>query len=252
MTADHLGLPSLDCHAHVAPDVTRSQLATLGNTHIFAMTRSLSEAALVADRADRHLTWGIGVHPGVPTARKGYDPDTFRRLLPQFALVGEVGLDKRGPREEQERILIDILDACVDQPVFISVHSTGRTSEVVDLIERHPHSGMILHWFLGTAEEVARAVTVGAYFSVNNAMNEDLVAAMPRDRILPETDFPAKQVRAEVPGATIAIEHHLGRIWRTSQDAARHQLWANLKKLAIDSGSIDVISDSLADTLLTV
>lgn len=252
MTADHRGLPSLDCHAHVAPDVTRSQLATLGNTHVFAVTRSLSEAAKVVDRNDRNLTWGIGVHPGVPTARKGYDPDTFRRLLPRFALVGEVGLDKRGPREEQERILIDILDACADQAVFISVHSTGRTSEVLDLIERHPHPGMILHWFLGAAEEVARAAAMGTYFSVNSAMNENLVAAMPRGRVLSETDFPAKQVRAGVPGATSAIEQHLARIWRISPDEARHQLWVNAKKLAMDSGAIDSISESLADTLHTV
>lgn len=250
--AEDLGLPSLDCHAHVAPDVTRSQIATLGNTQVFAVTRSLSEAAHVAGRADPHLTWGIGVHPGVPAARKDYDPETFRRLLPKFALVGEVGLDKRGPRNEQVEILIDVFDACDGQPVFISVHSTGRTSEIVDLIERHPHAGMILHWFLGTTDEIQRATAVGSYFSVNSAMDEGLMAAMPRDRILPETDFPARPVRARLPGETVTVENRLARIWQASQEETRYQLWANLKKLAIDSGAIDAVSDSLADALLAV
>ena len=252
MTADYPGLPSLDCHAHVAPDVTRGQLATLGNTHVFAMTRSLSEATEVVDRADHNLTWGIGVHPGVPTALAGYDPDTFRRLLPRFALVGEVGLDKRGARGEQDRILSDVLKAWSNQPVFISIHSTGRTGEVVDLVERHPHPGAILHWFLGTSDQIARAVAAGAYFSVNNAMNDELIAAMPRDRILSETDFPARQVRARVPGETQTVESRLERVWQISQEEARYQFWTNLKQLAIDSGAIDAVSDSLADTLLAV
>jgi TatD DNase family protein len=252
MMADYPGLPSLDCHAHVAPDVTRGQLATLGNAHIFAVTRSLSEAAEVLGRADANLTWGIGVHPGVSTARAGYDPDTFRQLLPQFALVGEVGLDKRGARGEQEQILADVLEACTDRSLFISIHSTGRTGEVVDLVRRHPHPGVILHWFLGASDQIARAVTSGAYFSVNNAMSDELIAAMPRDRILSETDFPARQVRARVPGETQSVESQLARVWHVSQEEARYQLWTNLKQLAIDSGAIDAISDSLADTLLTV
>lgn len=32
----------------------------------------------------------------------------------------------------------------------------------------------------------------------------------------------------------------------------RHQLWTNLKRLAVVSGAINVVSESLADTLLTV
>lgn len=252
MTAYYSGLPSLDCHAHVAPDVTQSQLATLGDSHVFAVTRSLSEAAEVADRTDPILTWGVGVHPGVAASRSAYDPDIFRQVLPQFALVGEIGLDKRGARAEQERILSDVLDACTGRPVFISIHSTGRTGQVVDLTERFPHPGLILHWFLGTPDEVRRAVAVGAYFSVNNAMNDELLVAMPRHRVLPETDFPARQPRAKLPGETKPLEERLARIWHASDDEVRHQLWVNLKQLAIASGAIDTVSDSLADILLAV
>ena len=89
--------PSLDCHAHIAPDVTAAQLASLGEAHVFAMTRSLDEAATVVTRHDPALTWGLGVHPGLPAARAAYDPERFRSLLPRFALVGEVGwIDAQG------------------------------------------------------------------------------------------------------------------------------------------------------------
>lgn len=245
-------LPTLDCHAHIAPDVTHSQLATLGHTHIFAVTRSLSEAQQVAERRDPGLTWGIGVHPGVAAARESYSPEVFRQLLPWFALVGEVGLDRRGARAEQERILADILDACVDQPVLISIHSTGRTRDVIELVKRRPHPGVILHWFLGTPDELTQAVGLGAYFSVNNAMGEELLAAIPHDRVLPETDFPARQVRARIPGETRSLEKRLASAWQVSDEESRYQLWANLKHLTITSGAIETVSDSLADTLLSV
>ena len=151
-------LPALDCHAHIAPDVTHSQLATLGHSHVFAVTRSLSEARLVMNRDDRGLTWGIGVHPAVATARAEYNPEVFRQLLPRFALVGEVGLDRRGARDEQEQILSDVLDACDGKPVMISIHSTGRTREVLDLVKQRAHPGVILHWFLGTSSELTEAM----------------------------------------------------------------------------------------------
>ena len=245
-------LPTLDCHAHIAPDVTHSQLATLGHSHVFAVTRSLSEARLVMNRDDRGLTWGIGVHPAVATARAEYNPEVFRQLLPRFALVGEVGLDRRGTRDEQERILSDVLGACDGKPVMISIHSTGRTRAVLDLVKQRPHPGVILHWFLGTSSELTEAVRLGTYFSVNSAMSDALLAAMPRDRVLPETDFPARQVRARTPGETTALEKRLATLWRISDQETRHQLWTNLKRLAVVSGAINVVSESLADTLLAV
>ena len=50
-------LPALDCHAHIAPDLTTQQPSSLGQAHAFAMTRSLAEATAVAQRDDKSLTW---------------------------------------------------------------------------------------------------------------------------------------------------------------------------------------------------
>jgi TatD DNase family protein len=245
-------LPALDCHAHIAPDVTAHQLSSLRHAHVFAMTRSLAEATAVAQRHDPALTWGIGTHPGVAEARSAYDPDRFRALLPRFTLVGEVGLDRRDGGEDQRRVFTDILTACQGRPVLISVHSAGRTAEVVDLIESHRHPGVILHWFLGTHDQLARALTAGAYLSVNGAMSDTLIQAVPTDRLLPETDYPARQTRAKLPGAVSPLEQRLSRLWGLPEPEVRHRLWANLKTIAITSGALDGFSDELADRLLAV
>lgn len=119
-------------------------------------------------------------------------------------------------------------------------------------MKQRPHPGVILHWFLGMSSELTEAVKLGTYFSANSAMGDALLTAVPRDRVLPETDFPARQVRARIPGETTPLEKRLATLWRISDQETRHQLWTNLKRLAVTSGAIDVVSESLADTLLTV
>lgn len=249
MSATH-HLPALDCHAHIAPDVTAHQLTALGDVIVFAVTRDLGEAQAVVKRSDWQLVWGIGAHPAVATARATYDPDRFRALLPHFAYVGEVGLDHRAPLGDGRRVFTDILNACRDQPVLVSIHSAGRTPEVIGELERHRHPGAILHWFLGDGTQLSRAIKLGAYFSVNNAMDDDTIRAIPSDRILSETDFPARNVHARRPGDVIALEDRLAGVWGVTIQAVRQRLWLNLKKIAIDSGAIESLPDHIADTLI--
>lgn len=248
---DPYGLPALDCHAHVAPDVTQSQLATLSGAHVFAVTRSLAEARTVQQRADTNLAWGIGVHPAVSTARTAYDPDQFRELLPRFALVGEVGLDKRAAIDDQRRILEDILQACRSEPVIISMHSTGMTLALIELIEKHRHPGTVLHWWLGTPPQTERAVAMDAFFSVNAAMSDDRLNALPRNRVLPETDYPAKQTQATKPGQIEALQKRLAALWKVEPAEVRRQWWINLREVTTRSGALERVSEDLADIILT-
>ena len=83
-------------------------------------------------------------------------------------------------------------------------------------------------------------------------MSDELIVEMPRYRILPGTDFPARQVRPKLPRETVAVESRLARGRRTSPEDARYQLWTNLKLVSMDSGAIGAISDSIADTLLSL
>jgi TatD DNase family protein len=206
--------PMLDLHAHIAPDVTSRQLKALGNVHVFAVTRSIAEARLVARRNDTHLTWGLGVHPGKPDALVEYDEATFRRALDHFTLVGEVGMDPRGDRTLQREVFDSILGVCANQPVLISIHSTGRTKDVLEALTIRPHLGAILHWFNGTAEEIDHAIALGCHFSVNAAMAPETIAAMPPERLLTETDFPSsrRKTQASKPGDVLAVENLIADI----------------------------------------
>ncbi|MGH8994434.1 MAG: TatD family hydrolase [Acidimicrobiales bacterium] len=248
-------LPPLDCHAHIAPDVTASQLDGLGDALIFAVTRSLDEADLVLSRRDRRLVWGCGVHPGVASARASFNVDRFSELLARFALVGEIGLDRRaGSIEDQTRIFCAALEAARDAPVLVSVHSAGCTTQVVDLVSTIGHPGVILHWFLGDEQLVGKAVAAGCYFSVNSAMSDESLRHIPPDRMLPETDFPSTSRRGggTKPGDTRRLETRVGQLLDLPAETIRWSWYRNLRAIALASGAIERLPDQLADRLLAV
>lgn len=244
-------LPALDAHAHIAPDVTPKQIAALGQSVTFAMTRSLQEAHQVKTRRDPALVWGIGVHPGVAAARGGWDARQFTELLGAFALVGEVGLDRRGGDLARQRwIFQELLNVVRSEPVLVSIHSAGAASEVVEYLHDADVRGAILHWFDGDANDVTGAIETDAYFSVNAAMSEDQLRLLPPERVLSETDFPARKVRARKPADTQKIEQLLGQVWNQTPEEVRARVWWNLRTLSERSGAIERLPEPLADTLL--
>lgn len=106
------------------------------------------------------------------------------------------------------------------------------------LLRQRPHPGAVLHWFNGTQDEIAEAAELGCYFSVNSAMTDDRLAAMPPDRVMPETDFPSSRrtILASRPGDMTTLEQRLAlRDGITEQDV-RRRWWTNFGRLAEAAG----------------
>ncbi len=227
-------LPPLDCHAHVAPDVTARQVDGLGGAFVFCMTRTPAEADVAAPRADPTLLWGWGAHPGLPDVVIRVTSDTAARGVERHALIGEVGLDRRGPVGPQQAAFEHVLAAAEGKPVLLSVHSTGRTREVLRLLSQRPHPGTILHWFNGAPDEIEQAVELGFHFSVNNAMSDERLALIPRHRMLPETDFPASRraILAGKPGDANALERRLAARDGSQPSTVRAAWYRNLRGVA--------------------
>lgn len=236
----------------MAPDVSGPQLARISPANVFAVTRSIEEARLVVNRRDPGLVWGCGVHPGLTRGLAAFDERAFRDLVDSFALVGEVGLDRRrGKLPDQVRVLGSILVATARSPVMVSLHSAGYTRELVQILAEHPQRGAILHWFLGDRAAVQQALALGCYFSVNGAMPDQMLRQLPVEKVLPETDFPASGHRGGAsPGDIGHLEVRLGHLFGLPADQLRRQWYRNLRSLAVASGAIERLPEQLADSLL--
>lgn len=248
-------LPALDCHAHIAPDVTPRQVAALGGAFVFAMTRSLGEAEAVVGRSDRRLVWGCGTHPADPEALAAFDARRFNRLLSGFAVVGEVGLDGRaGNKSSQLGVFRDILDASAKHQVLVSIHSSGAEREVVEQVLARELPGVILHWFRGSKELVDRAAAAGCYFSASSALSDDQLLAIPLARLLPETDFPTGSRKGGMrrPADTSRLEARLSDLHGLTADEIRMRSYRNLADLADAAGVLGRLPSELVDALLSV
>lgn len=234
------------CHLDLYPDpkqVVRECVAR--GVYVLAVTTTPSAwkgtSALVAGTA--RIRVALGLHPQLASERKG-ELELFDALLPEACYVGEVGLDGgheyRNSWSDQIEVFDHVLSACKSVGGrIVSIHSRRAVSQVLDRLEEHPGACVpILHWYSGGQKQLLRAINFGCWFSVGPAMiagekGKALIARMPRDRILTETDGPFATVHGrnalpwDVEKAIIA----LAVLWKTERDEVAHMLDSNLRDL---------------------
>lgn len=188
----------------------------------------------------------LGLHPQLAGERK-HELRVFDKYVGHTRFIGEVGLDGspefKASWAAQTEVFTHVLHACNESGnKVLSIHSRRAATPVLDLLDlfqdvRRP----VLHWFSGTRAELDRAISRGCWFSVGPAMvagakGRALVNAMPRHRVLLETDGPFGQVRGnrlqpwDVDLAFLAVS----RAWMVEPDEARKIITANESSLLMD------------------
>lgn len=185
----------------------------------------------------------IGLHPQVAAERKA-ELGLFEEVVATQRFVGEVGLDGQSNDSADRAAQVFVFDAVLAASAraggrVISIHSRRAVTPVLDAIEKWPDAGQaVLHWFSGTRAELERAVRLGCWFSVGPAMTlgrrgQELLARMPVDRVLTETDGPFVCIGdrpAEQHDVRDALDT-VSSLWSVSGLEAEHQVRLNLDAL---------------------
>ena len=252
-------LPPIDAHAHVLTTIAERDLRQLRSV-VFAVTREPAEWDAAAARQDELCIWGLGAHPQVPAAIAAFDADRLTEAVASTPLIGEVGLDggSKALMADQRRVFRAALEVSQQQSRLVTIHSTRASAAVLREIESVGDvPGAILHWWRGSAAETKRAVALGCYFSLNGAeaARPKVIALVPVDRVLTETDFPhtrRSDKSADRPGAVRTIERALAQQWGLSLDDVRRQLWKNLAQLCAATRTSNMMPRRLQGSLLAV
>lgn len=183
----------------------------------------------------------LGLHPELAATRT-HELPLFESLLNRTRYVGEVGLDgskdHRASLDQQTGVIADILGMCARAGGrTISLHSRAATGTILDVLFAHTTAGnFILHWYLGSARQVARAAEMGCWFSVGPTMltssrGRAAAAAMPHDRVLPESDGPFSIIKGHPasPWEAWSVVPLLADLWKESEQDIEVQLWSNFK-----------------------
>lgn len=81
----------------------------------------------------------------------------------------------------------------------VSLHIRDAYGDLLSILKEHPSwvaDGMLMHCYSGSAEFVAQLAKYDAYFAFGgavtfkNAKKQDVIRAVPTDRLLVETDCP--------------------------------------------------------------
>jgi len=185
----------------------------------------------------------LGLHPQLAVQRK-HELGLFLRYLGETQFVGEIGLDRSVEHEATWQVQLDVFRAilkhCSDAGgKIMTIHSRRAVSAVLDCLSDTPRAGVpILHWFSGSIRELQRAVDIGCWFSINSAMlgtdrGRALVATMPINRILTESDGPFQQIdsRSAVPWDTDRTVMEAGRLLSISPFDLQLTVTENLDRL---------------------
>jgi TatD DNase family protein len=141
---------------------------------------------------------------------------------------------------DQTYVFDHILSACqAAGGKIMTVHSRRAVTDVLDCLEAHQGAGVpVLHWYSGSQRELARAVGMGCWFSVGPAMlvgekGRKLVAKMPQDRVLTETDgpFAALNGQSVFPWDVAKAVVALADLWAIDRGHVETLLQDNLRRL---------------------
>lgn len=234
------------CHLDLYPDpVAATKAADEARVYVLSVTttpKAWRKTAALAKGCPRIRT-ALGLHPQIAHQREGELP-LFEALIPETRYVGEIGLDGspelRVHAEAQKRVFTQLLRTSARHGGrILSIHSRRAADEVLECLRAAPDAGTpILHWFSGSKSQLKAAIEQGCWFSVGPPMlasskGRALIAEMPKDRILTETDgpFATDSGRSLTPADSKRAAVGLSGIWNMSEAETNDRLSGNLRLL---------------------
>lgn len=162
---------------------------------------SAGKSIELAERYD-YIYAAVGVHPH---EAKSFDSTTVSNLRelgrhPKVVAIGEIGLDYHynfSSKEEQARALYAQLELAKELDMPVIIHDREAHEDIMNAIKAFPGIKGVFHCYSGSLEMAREIVGLGLYISFTGSITfknarkaPEVVAWLPEDRIMIETDCP--------------------------------------------------------------
>jgi len=229
-----MNLTDSHCHLTMADaDAALARAREQGVRGFVVPGTKLDDAAAAIAVAKKHDdVWAaVGFHPH---EAKDCDDEAFAEIErlakdERVVAIGEAGLDyhyMHSPRETQIAVLERHLDLAkrLDKPIII--HNRESTDDMVRMLSGEPRG--ILHSYTESLDVAKTLIARGYYISFSGIVTfrsaqplRDVAKALPRDRVLIETDTPYLapvpfRGRDNEPAYVVKIAELLAALWGTT------------------------------------
>ena len=185
--------------------IARARAAGVGLMLTICDRVSSFEAVHAVATAHDDIWASVGTHPHEAKENPSLSADNLIALTqrPKVIGIGECGLDFHydlSPRDIQKQVFAVHIEAAQRTGLPLIVHTREADEVMGDMLEtayaRQPFR-LLMHCYTSGAELARRAAALGAWFSVSGIATfkaaqevRDIIAGMPGDRIMIETDCP--------------------------------------------------------------
>lgn len=207
----------IDSHCHLNyPELSTDLPQTLRNAtnaNVRAMLTICTELDQFEDvyaiaQAHSNIWASIGIHPHeAQPATDKMKPDEVTQTLidkaryPKVIAYGETGLDyyyEHSPRLEQQQMFRAHCDAAMAMNMPLIVHTRDAEDDTIQVLQSYNGKLRgVIHCFTGTAALAQAALDLGFYISISGVVTfkksdalREIVASLPLERLLLETDAP--------------------------------------------------------------
>jgi len=201
-----------DSHAHIDDekfDADREQViqralenGVTGIINVGAtMASSARSVALAAQYANIYAAVGIHPHDAQEALETDYEQLAAWSKQDKVLAIGEIGLDyyyELSPRDVQRAVFVRQIDVARQMNMPFIIHDRDAHGDILDIVKSEAKglSG-VFHCFSGSLEMAKEVIKLGFYISIagpvtfkNAAKLPEIVAGIPLERLLVETDCP--------------------------------------------------------------
>jgi TatD DNase family protein len=201
----HVNLHAPQFAEDQAEVIARAREAGIGMMLTICDKVSSFEAVHTVAMAHDDIYASVGTHPHEAKETPKLAVETLGALAqrPKVVGIGECGLDYHydlSPRDIQRDVFRVHVDAARRTGLPLIVHTREADADMGAILEEEMEKGafkLLMHCYTSGAELAARVARLGAWFSVSGIATfkaaEDVravIAEMPADRIIVETDCP--------------------------------------------------------------
>ena len=150
-----------------------------------------------------HVYAAVGLHPENCADFEPGQIDELRRLAqqPKVVAIGEIGLDyywpENPPRELQQEVLRRQMALAQELSLPVIIHDREAHADTLAIVKEFPAVHGVFHCYSGSLEDARTLVKLGWMLSFNGAITfknarkaPEVIAALPMEQIMIETDSP--------------------------------------------------------------